>query len=175
MLSTPEAPEVREESKRTAAEAAQASEALHKAQEFAGVLLRSAERCIGFPEYLRKRWKDYEAKSPAGTPESLAPVFESFREVVANALEATEGVRGASGAFAQIGLFPKDVAASVQQAEEELRCLLEEHDKLWAWVGDSGPMTFDEEMSRQSREAYARGEHEDLGDIIKRLQAGGEL
>lgn len=175
MTITLDAPEVREQIERAADEAAQASEALGNLQELAGVVLRAAERCIPLPGQLGRRWEEYEAKSPAGTPDGLAPAFASFREFVANALHATEGVRGLSDLLAKIDLFPRETAERVRQAEGELRQILERNDKLWAWVKDPGPMTFDEEMSRQSREAYARGEYEDLADIIKRIQAGGEL
>jgi hypothetical protein len=143
-----------------------------KAEALQTLVLRAVQMAIG----LRIAWPACTREGPVWETGAYAlriRAVELLAGIVVDVLTRAQEIVARTRTAHPEWVAPRE-AAELQANLPVAREILQKAQELSAWLSRKRPPV-NEEMVRRSQESLSRGEGEDVGEIIARLQGGGAL
>jgi hypothetical protein len=165
---------LQEQRRRALEEAVDAWKADHEGAAGALQVEAIVTEALQLREDVRRLWQTVLALARADCIDDYPATGGLLRQLCADNLRLMRNVGGLARSVA--GSTGHEVRGLVEldAATAELSAWADRELAQWPWV-DAPPLPIDPAMVEQSRASRARGEAEDVGDVLARVQAGGPL
>jgi hypothetical protein len=128
---------------------------------------------LAFPALAEQLWQAISqraAQDGPAPPREIGKQFRTFDEVTEDFADTLRQVLQ----FARARGLAANHWAAVEPAIKEIDRLRKRYLDLVAWLS-AAPSAADPRLLEESRQEIERGEGEDLGEVLRRLQGGGSL